>query len=146
MPKETPLPPPGPDEPWIAVSIKQPWAWLIIRPDIVGVEARAAARVEGLIKDIENRSWPTRHRGGIYVHAGKQPDNEAIAQIEAKFGIKIPENLPLGGIVGRMWIDDCVTHSKSPWFEGEFGWVIGDSKPLPFRPMQGALGFFGCKP
>ena len=37
-----------------ALSIKQPWAWLICAG----------------YKDIENRDWSTKFRGRIYVHAG----------------------------------------------------------------------------
>ena len=37
----------------IAITIKQPWAYLI-----------AAG-----IKDIENRTWPTKFRGRVLVHA-----------------------------------------------------------------------------
>lgn len=38
-----------------ALSIRQPWASLIVMG----------------IKDIENRTWPTRHRGSVLVHAAK---------------------------------------------------------------------------
>ncbi len=46
------------ETPKYALSIRQPWAWLI-----------AAG-----IKDVENRSWPTTKRGRIYVHAGMTSD------------------------------------------------------------------------
>jgi hypothetical protein len=39
-----------------ALSIRQPWAWLIVQGD----------------KDIENRS--TTYRRRVLIHAGKQPD------------------------------------------------------------------------
>ena len=38
-----------------ALSIRQPWAWLIVNGH----------------KDIENRQWRTHFRGKIYVHAAK---------------------------------------------------------------------------
>src|ERR1051326_1498970 len=41
-----------------ALSVRQPWAWLIIYGG----------------KDIENRDWPTSHRGPTLIHAGKQWD------------------------------------------------------------------------
>lgn len=44
-----------PEFPAVALSIRQPWAWLIIHGG----------------KDIENRTWPTRFRGRVAVHAGK---------------------------------------------------------------------------
>ena len=48
-----------------ALSIQQPWAFLI---------------VNGL-KDIENRDWSTTFRGLIYVHAGKTLDTEGYAYV-----------------------------------------------------------------
>ncbi|NBF09766.1 ASCH domain-containing protein [Pseudomonas sp. Fl4BN1] len=38
-----------------ALSIRQPWAWLIIHGG----------------KDVENRSWHTKYRGRFLVHASK---------------------------------------------------------------------------
>ncbi len=40
-----------------ALSIKQPWASLIAHG----------------IKDIENRTWATKYRGTIYIHASSKP-------------------------------------------------------------------------
>ena len=54
----------------------------------------------------------------------------------------IPESLPVGGIVGMAEITDCVKDSNSPWFEGPFGFVIKNPRPLPFYPMPGKTGFF----
>ena len=39
----------------IVLSIRQPWAWLILNAG----------------KDIENREWPTRFRGRVLIHASK---------------------------------------------------------------------------
>ena len=39
-----------------ALSIQQPWAWLIINRH----------------KHVENRDWPTKQRGEILVHTGKK--------------------------------------------------------------------------
>lgn len=38
-----------------ALSIRQPWAWMILHAG----------------KDIENREWPTRFRGRVLIHASK---------------------------------------------------------------------------
>lgn len=48
----------------------------------------------------------------------------------------------LGGIVGEAEITGCVTESQSPWFVGEYGFVIKNAKRTPFRKCKGALGFF----
>ena len=44
-----------PCSPVVALSIRQPWAWLIVNG----------------YKDIENRNWKTNFRGKILVHAAK---------------------------------------------------------------------------
>jgi hypothetical protein len=112
-----------------ALSIRQPWAWLILHAD----------------KDIENRSWSTNFRGRVLIHAGAAWGNwerEAVRYVHEKFGIHIPSDLPLGGIVGAVSIIGCVTSSPSRWFEGPFGFELADQQPLPFFPYRGALSFF----
>ncbi len=72
--------------------------------------------------------------------------------------------LGLGGIVGRCRVVDLILPggralepglppssmlcqqkhllADSPWYTGEFGFVLADVEPLPFRPLRGALGLF----
>lgn len=109
-----------------AISIQQPWAWAILAKD----------------KDIENRTWPTRHRGPVFIHASKTYDRYAHKQIEDILGIAIPEDLPRGGIVGLAEIVDCVTESDSKWFSGPVGFVLANPDPLPFIRLKGRLGLF----
>jgi hypothetical protein len=112
-----------------ALSIRQPWAWLIVNG----------------YKDIENRDWPTRFRGPVLIHAGKamDPDDyEAIRDYWPEVPLPPIETLERGGIVGQCEIVGCVTRSASKWFFGPYGFVIQNAKPLPFRPLPGKLGFF----
>ncbi len=118
-----------------AISIRQPWAWLI---------------VEGG-KDIENRQWLTRFRGNILIHAAKGCTKQEYADaldfvrgFNPELASRIPnlDRLHKGGIVGMTAITDCVSSSKSKWFAGEFGFVLAKSYPLPFRAMRGMLGIF----
>ena len=115
-----------------ALSIRQPWAWLIVNGH----------------KDIENREWNTRFRGRVLIHAGKgmTRDEYDSAELSALLagGVKIPprEALERGGIVGIAEIVDCVTSHPSRWFFGSYGFVLRDAKPLPFMPCKGELGFF----
>ena len=116
-----------------ALSIRQPWAWLIVNGH----------------KDIENRSWATEFRGRTLIHAGKVPDKWAeqdYLSCEQNHGIVIPRELPLGGIVGEADIVDCVDSHASPWFFGPWGFVLRDRRPLPFVPLRGRLGFFNVDP
>jgi hypothetical protein len=120
-----------------ALSIRQPWAWLILHAG----------------KDIENRDWPTKFRGRVLVHASKgmtQDEWSGAWEFAAGSGASpkaMDANLTIhtverGGIVGSVEIVDCVTASKSRWFVGRYGFVLRDPQPLPFWPCKGALGFF----
>ncbi len=147
-----------------ALSIKQPYAWLIC----VGY------------KDIENRDWRIGRKpalGGtfkdrglelparVYVHAGKTPDamwpamdlikrlhgesdsaiiwkNFVHYTVSAGQSIVFPSaNKSL--IIGEVDITGCVTESNSPWFVGKYGFTLANpklyDKPIPYR---GQLGFF----
>ena len=113
-----------------ALSIRQPWAWLIVNGH----------------KDIENRTWPTRFRGQVYIHAGRGvvPDDFPEQREYLRWsGIVLPSDMPRGAIVGEATIVDCVDASDSPWFCGPYGFVLSDpvaySEPIPYR---GRLGFF----
>lgn len=112
-----------------ALSIKQPWAWLIVNG----------------FKDIENRTWATKVTGEILIHAGKKPDtlsSDEKQAIENKIGRALPTEFELGGIVGKARIKTCVTWSSSFWFGGPCGFVLEDARILPFKPCKGQLGFF----
>jgi hypothetical protein len=111
-----------------ALSIRQPWAWLIATGQ----------------KDVENRSWPTSFRGEFLVHAGKRFDHEGYRWIVSRMGIALPEpaEFERGGIVGVAEIADCVTQFNSPWFFGPYGFVIKKARPLRFAKLDGQLGFF----
>ena len=117
-----------------ALSIRQPWAWLIVNGH----------------KDIENRCWPTRFRGFVLVHASKGMTKDEYLEADimaAENGVTIPpfEELERGGIVGKVTITDCVSKSDSPWYMGQYGFVLEAAEPLPFQPYKGALGFFEVK-
>lgn len=135
------------------LSIRQPWAWLIIRPDLVDPEVRARAIACGQIKTHENRGWATKVRGRILIHAAKGmtrwewESGMATARHCGVPAVVLEEHaafhqLQRGGIVGSVEIADCVDHSDSGWFFGHYGFVLRDPKPLPFYPVKGQLGFF----
>lgn len=111
-----------------ALSIRQPWAWLIVNG----------------YKDVENRSWSTRHRGPFLIHAGQKFDYEGYEWVKKHFDIDMPaiNEFDRGGIVGRAKLVDCVTSSKSQWFTGPYGFILANARPLPLIPTRGKLGFF----
>lgn len=116
----------------LALSIQQPWAWLIVNGH----------------KDIENRTWFTRTRGMIHVHTGQKFDKEGYEWIKREFPeIAMPaaSEFERGGIVGRVRITGCVTASPSKWFFGRFGFTLADAAPCEFRQYKGELKFFEVK-
>jgi hypothetical protein len=65
-------------------------------------------------KDIEDRSWSTRYRGPLLIHAAaKKPNTNFLREVERHFRIKLPGVFELGGIVGITDVVDCVTESRS---------------------------------
>jgi hypothetical protein len=114
-----------------ALSILQPWAWLI-----------AAGH-----KDIENRRWHTHYRGWFLIHAGKTWGAEQESDLE-ECQEDFPEipwesaTIHRGGIIGVAEIVDCVTASDSEWFCGPFGFVIRNARPVvPFGYRGNRLWF-----
>ena len=112
-----------------AISIQQPWAWLIAHG----------------YKDIENRDWATKHRGGIFIHASKKIDKEGYIWVAVNFPhIPLPaiDKLETGGVVAHVELFDCVESSNSPWFFGKYGFRLRDVTSLAFSPSKGQLGIF----
>jgi hypothetical protein len=112
------------------IVIRQPWAWLIVHG----------------FKDIENRSWTTRYRGTLLIQASAgrptKRNLEGIRLFAQERGVELPEDFERGGIVGMVKLEDCVTSSRSKWFEGPIGWVLSHPRKLQFIPLKGQLGLF----
>ena len=70
-----------------AITIKQPFASLI-----------AAG-----IKEYEFRTWKTKYRGELLIHAGKGIDKKAMKKFEA-YGLEYPS----GCIVAKAYLSDCI--------------------------------------
>ena len=103
------------------LTIKQPWATLIMQGD----------------KRFEFRSWQTKYRGELLIHAGKGIDKDAMIRLK-KY---LPEELPLGKILGKVKLVDCIKmspefknmllnenndiYTKSS-FQENFGWQLTD--------------------
>lgn len=114
-----------------ALSIKQPWAELILQGK----------------KKIEIRKWSTKFRGEFYIHASKNPDKDAMK----KFGF---EGLPCGFIVGKANLVDIKNYKNRGEFDkdsalhlatfdwGNFGFVLEDVERIEKIPAEGNLGFW----
>lgn len=103
------------------LSIKNPWAMLIARG----------------YKDIENRSWQTKYRGKILIHASQKPETKVLftgtcfnpaqwnsldvaeqyRQQEGKF--------INAAIIGEVDVVGCIKDSPSVWaVPGEWHWQL----------------------
>lgn len=130
-----------------AITIHQPWASLIALGE----------------KTIETRSWPTRYRGPIAIHAGKLTRERAEDCLEdpyrellVKHGLKAIGDLPWGAVVAVATLADCVRmtgHMYEPasvmehelgWFApGRYAWHLSDVVLLPTPvPARGKQGFW----
>lgn len=125
------------ERPIYALTIRQPWAHLIIH----GITPPLMDRV---FKSIENRPRLTYIRGRIWVHAGKSLDVFGAGQFTSRWGACLPsrDEMNFGGIIGSVEIVDCVTDHISTWFTGPYGYVIENPEPCDFIPYKGQLGFF----
>ncbi len=69
------------------ITIKQPWATLIAKG----------------YKEYEFRTWKTKYRGDILIHAGKAIDKEAMERFKY-----LNLEYPLGKIIAKATITDCI--------------------------------------
>lgn len=124
-----------------ALSISQPWAWLIVNAG----------------KTIENRKWTTQYRGPFLIHAAKGMTAEVYRKAwlfayevgGQQLAREIPpwSDLERGGIVGMAQLLDVLRPTECPQYSwhmaGQYGFVLGDVQPLPFVPCKGQLRFWG---
>jgi len=109
-----------------AVSIREPWASLILKHH----------------RDCENRRWSTVHRGPLLIHISSTTDREACG----RFGID-PRTLQTGVIAGVVTLVDVVRNHKSPWAQaGAYHWLLREARPFDVPiAMPGRLKLFPVK-
>jgi hypothetical protein len=76
----------------LALSIRQPWAELILQSR----------------KTIELRTWSADYRGSLWLHAGKATD----LALDSNFDVSDP---PRGAFVGRIALEDISPIDASRW-------------------------------
>lgn len=104
-----------------ALSIKQPWAELIMRG----------------VKDVENRTWETNYRGPLLIHAGKNIDKVALQSLDPEY---YHFKMLLSGILGIVDLICCVRIRSSRWHdEGYIGFYLENphrfTEPIPYKGM-----------
>jgi hypothetical protein len=131
-------------EPEFALSIKQPWASLVLCG----------------LKTIEIRKWSTPRRGRIYIHTGKLADErrEGWDCLPPTNGEGLVKNR--GGVIGSVELVDVVRYTTLAgfradaalhrnalsWFmPGLYGFRLRDPRIVPFRSLPGNVRFFRVK-
>ena len=87
-----------------AISLWQPWATLVV----IGA------------KTLETRSWPTRYRGPLAIHATKTLPviartlfrDDPFYSVLVEAGYPSVEALPLGAVLGTVTVADCISTNK----------------------------------
>ena len=133
-----------------ALTVCQPYATLIL---------------EGS-KRVENRTWETKYRGRMYIHAGRDRSWLSIQDrdgVEWEMAADRPvDRLPFGAVVGMATLVDCVPmdeieagkyDEKYPWLSthehaiGPWCWIFAE-RPTPLGPWpwKGRQGLFDINP
>jgi len=92
------------NKPKLALSIKQPYAEMILRGE----------------KKVEYRTSLTRIRERVYIYASKTKPEEDFEVMEAH-----PENYPVGVLVGTVEITECTGK------QGKYQWHLSKPERLP---------------
>ena len=91
------------------ITIKQPWATLIAKG----------------YKEYEFRTWKTKYRGNILIHAGKGIDKNAIKRFK-----HLNLEYPSGYIIAKATITDCVL------VDDEFREEMINKDPLVYKGLS----------
>lgn len=116
------------------LTIRQPWAWAIIHGG----------------KDVENRSWPTHHRGPLLIHAGTAFEADGYETVEQLATRAVPPAAEFthAAIIGVVDLVDCVRNSPSAWaVAGAWHWCLYNPRPFDHVvPCRGKLGLWRPPP
>lgn len=124
----------------LALSVRQPWAWLIVHGP----------------KNIENRTQRAHYRGPLLIHASKgmtQEEYQHACEYAEHYGVMppAPGELVRGALIGRAKLSGVLGPSQNPhraWhMPNAYGWVLDDREPLERPvPWRGNQGLFQVPP
>jgi len=106
-----------------AITLHPVWAWAVIHGP----------------KRVENRTWATRHRGPLLIHAGggnARADAEARAILEG-LGVAVPDDdaLPRGVLLGTVELVDVVRLDRRQGELFDLQSAIPDPQSLATGPV-----------
>lgn len=116
-----------------ALSVKQPWAWLI-----------ASGK-----KTIETRIWPTNYRGPILIVASKAKISRVEFSAFRAVFIDCPVTMWYGFAVCKANLVDCRKMTKDDQskagcevYDGAYSWVLEGVKPITPFAVKGQLNLY----
>lgn len=114
-----------------ALTILQPYAHFVVTGE----------------KRFENRTWDTRHRGRVAIHAGKslyQEDIDWVSKVtKTPFDV---DDLEYGAVIGVAELTSVTTRSRNRWFVGPFGFVLQNVRAIRPVPCPGQLRLWTLPP
>lgn len=118
------------------LTVRQPHAYLLVH-----------GSPNAGIKDVENRSQPTRYRGTLLIQASAKVDKPAYDAYISQ-GIELPpaEELVTGAIIGSVQVTGCVRDSRSRWaVPGYWHWLTAAPRAAdPVIPIKGQLSMYSA--
>ena len=124
-----------------ALSLKQPYAWLIANGYLL----------------VDDRSWGTQYRGPVLIHASQGVYAEYYDYLCTHTDIPLPgkDKLERGGVVGIANLVLCcrpdnlpasISREQRAHFNGVhqqyFGFLFEQATPIALLPCRGKLGMF----
>jgi len=149
------------------LSVRQPWAHLIIHGACIGINSPITEK-----KTVENRTWKTKYRGELYIHASGKPMSlnkyfQWCHFILEEYGLFLPtwykgidaqdtkDRYPLqhGEIIGSVQLRDVGQNfvaGDGDWYMGKevegktnYGWRVAWQSALEKPiPVKGKLGIW----
>lgn len=132
-----------------ALTLTQPWASLVM----AGAKA------------LETRSWSTRHRGLLVIHASREVDGRAYDRLWGALARNSLADaaLPTGAALGTVMLEDVFTTGPAldpflavperelgDFSPGRYAWALADPRPflepVPWRGAQGVWRYAGPLP
>lgn len=119
-----------------AITICQPWAWLIVSGH----------------KTVENRSWPATYRGPLWIHAGKS--KAWLHACDGVPGLPGRKELVYGAVLGRVDLVGCLPLREyqaqrkreglgpDPFASGPWCHVYANARAIEPVSVGGSLSFW----
>ena len=124
------------------LTIKEPFATLIMNK----------------VKYIETRSWKTKYRGELYIHAGVAKIRK---EVKERLDLSRLNNLNYGNIICKCNLIDCIymdetfiekikkkdinNYISGHYEVGRYAWILDNIVPIKPIEVKGQLGIWNYK-